>query len=294
MPRTIRNPVEYSAEKIGGAWDHLGSVGQAVRGQGADAMAAAPEIRKLTTADLKAALAKGYEDFLACRTDVVFLCILYPFVGACLAWAAYYSNLLPLLFPLASGFALIGPLAAVGLYEMSRRRERGETTDWLTAFGVLSSPSFGAIMLLGLGLILLFGVWIGVAEIIYLLTMGAGAASSTMGFLQALFGTTGGIAMIAIGIPVGFAFAAVALAVSIVSFPMLLDRSVGVRRAVETSLRVAAANPVPVATWGVIVAGGLILGSLPVFLGLIVVLPVLGHASWHLYRSAVVERQGVI
>ncbi|MEM1383397.1 MAG: DUF2189 domain-containing protein [Pseudomonadota bacterium] len=290
MPRTIRNPVEYSAEKIGGAWDHLGSMTEAVRGQGADAMAAPPKIRKLTLADLSTAISRGYGDFLAYRTDVVFLCILYPFIGACLAWFSYYSNLLPLLFPLAAGFALIGPAAAVGLYEMSRRRERGETTDWLTAFGVMSSPSFGAILLLGLGLIGVFGVWIGVAEVIYLLTMGAGSAETTLGFLQAVIGTPGGIAMIAIGVPVGFVFAAAVLAISVVSFPMLLDRTVGVRRAVETSLRVAAANPVAVASWGLIVATGLVLGSVPVFLGLVVVLPVLGHATWHLYRVAVVER----
>ena len=100
-------------------------------------------------ADLGDVLAKGLDDFGACRTDVIFLCIIYPLAGLVLAWSAFNYDFVPLLFPLASGFALVGPVAAVGLYEMSRRREQGADVSWADAFGVLATPAFGAILVLG-------------------------------------------------------------------------------------------------------------------------------------------------
>ena len=107
-------------------------------------------------------------------------------------------------------------------------------------------------------------------------------------FLREVLTTGAGWTMILVGCGVGFLFAALVLATSVVSFPLLLDRDVGLPVAVITSMRVAAANPLPIAVWGLIVAGGLLLGSIPFFLGLIVVMPILGHATWHLYRRTVV------
>jgi len=101
-------------------------------------------------------LTKGLEDFGAYRSDVIFICLIYPLVGLALAWLIFGYQLLPLLFPLASGFALVGPIAAVGLYEMSRRREQGHRISWIDAFGVVRSPGFGAILVLGLVLVAIF------------------------------------------------------------------------------------------------------------------------------------------
>jgi uncharacterized membrane protein len=244
-------------------------------------------VRRICVADLRDALARGFDDFKANRTDVIFLCIVYPLLGLILGRAASGQGLVPLLFPLASGFALIGPFAAIGLNEMSRRRERGAEVGWMDAFGVLRAPSIGSIVLLGLLLVGLFLLWLAVADQIYRFTLGPKPPVSMMAFVLDVFTTGAGWAMIVAGVSAGFLFAVLALSISVVSFPLLLDRDVGLNVAVATSVRAVAANPGPMAVWGLIVAAGLLIGSVPLFLGLIVVMPVLGHATWHLYRKVV-------
>ncbi len=241
-------------------------------------------------ADVREALAEGWGDFAACRTDVALVCLVYPVAGLVLAQLVFGYGLLPLLFPLASGFALLGPIAAVGLYEMSRRREQGATVNWADSFGVIASPRFGAIFVLGLFLLAIFLIWLAAANAIYTVTLGPEPPVSLGTFLHDVFNTPGGWEMIVAGVGVGFLFALLVLAVSVVSFPMLLDRDVGLPVAVVTSVRAMAANPGPMAVWGLVVAGGLTVGSVPLFLGLVIVLPVLGHSTWHLYRKVVVPK----
>jgi uncharacterized membrane protein len=248
---------------------------------------APPAVRRIGVADLRQALAQGLADFEANRTDVIFLCVIYPVIGLVLGRLASGYGLLPLLFPLASGFALVGPFAAIGLNEISRRREQGDAVRWVDAFGVLRAPSIGAITLLGLMLIALFLLWLVVAQIIYVVTLGPEAPASVGAFVSDVLGTGAGWTMIVVGIGVGFLFALLVLAISVVSFPLLLDRNVGIGIAITTSIRVVATNPAVMALWGLIVAAGLVVGSLPLFVGLVVILPVLGHATWHLYRTAV-------
>lgn len=248
---------------------------------------AVPALRRIGLADLTQALASGLDDFQANRTDVIFLCVLYPAAGLLLWGLASGYGLLPLVFPLASGFALLGPLVALGLYEMSRRRELGMQTSWVDAFRVLRSPSIGAIALLGFALVVLFVLWLMAADIIYLWTLGPKPPQSAGSFLRDVFTTPDGWIMIAAGLGVGFLFAVVVLAIGVVSFPLLLDRDVGVDTAVSFSVHSVQANPGPFAAWGLIVAAGLVLGSIPCLIGLVIVLPVLGHATWHLYRRLV-------
>jgi uncharacterized membrane protein len=248
---------------------------------------AVPAVRRISIADLRDALARGVDDFEANRTDVIFLCVIYPLLGLILGRVASGYGLLPLIFPLASGFALIGPFAAVGLNEMSRRREQDGITSWVDAFGVMRSPSIGAIMLLGLLLIAVFLLWLVAAQVIYANTLGPQPPASIAEFARDVFTTSAGWTMIVVGIGVGFLFAVLTLAISVVSFPLLLDRNAGIGTAVATSLRAVAANPGTMALWGLIVACGLVVGSLPLFVGLVVILPVLGHATWHLYRRVV-------
>lgn len=246
-----------------------------------------PAAREISAGDLAAALALGVKDFAASRTDVAFLCLIYPVIGLFLAALAARGHLLALLFPTASGFALVGPFAALGLYEISRRREAYGEANWLCAFQVLRSPAIGRIFLLGAVLIGLFLLWLLAALGIYDATLCPRPPASVAGFITAIFTSRAGWAMIGLGLAVGALFAVVVLAIGVVTFPMLLDRPASLRSAVATSVYAVGRNPGVLGLWGVIVAGGLFLGSLPCFLGLIVVLPILGHATWHLYRRLV-------
>jgi uncharacterized membrane protein len=284
MADHIRNPIEWGGDQIRLAALTVRSLGRSVRGS---QYVSPPAVRRIKHADLRDVLVRGLGDFEAYRTDVIFLCLIYPVVGIVLAWLSFGYEMLPLLFPLASGFALVGPVAAVGLYEMSRRREQGIRITWADAFGVIRSPGFGAILVLGLVLVAIFLLWILAASVIYQLTLGPEPPVSIAAFTRDVFTTRVGWVMIVVGVGVGFVFALLVLAISVVSFPLLLDRDVGLETAVRTSIRAVAANPGAMAVWGLIVAGGLAIGSIPAFLGLIIVIPVLGHATWHLYRKVV-------
>jgi uncharacterized membrane protein len=152
---------------------------------------------------------------------------------------------------------------------------------------VVRAPAFGAILVLGLVLLAIFLLWLAAAYGIYQATLGPEPPVSVGAFLRDVFTTGPGWTLIVVGVGVGLLFALVVLTISVISFPLLLDRDVGLYKAVATSVRAVMANPGPMAAWGLIVAGGLVIGSIPLFLGLIIVMPVLGHATWHLYRKLV-------
>lgn len=249
----------------------------------------APRVYSITPSDLGDALRLGWEDFKAVPSHAVMLCLIYPVIGIVLARTVLGYAILPLLFPLAAGFALLGPFAAIGLYELSRRRETGEDASAWHALNVTRSPSFGAMLALGLALLVLSLTWIATAQAIYVSAFGNAPAAGIPSFLSAVLTTSQGWQLMIVGCGTGLMFALVALCVSVVSFPLMLDRHAGVMDAVTTSLRVVARNPVTMAIWGLIVAALLVLGTLPFFLGLAIVIPLLGHATWHLYRM-VVER----
>jgi uncharacterized membrane protein len=287
MP-VIRNPIEWVRDEVNLFGHAVGSAGHAIAGD-RQAAAAPPQIRRIALSDLREALTKGFADFGEYRTDVIFLCLIYPIAGLVLARVASGLDLLPLVFPLASGFALIGPIAGLGLYEMSRRRERGDEISSLAAFDVLRSPSFGAIFAMSVLLVAIFFFWLVTANFIYDHTLGPKPPASISVFLSDVLTTNAGWTMAIVGIGVGFLYAVLVLAISVVSFPLLLDRDVGLGTAISTSVRAVWANVGVMAVWGLIVAGSLVLGSIPLFVGLVVVLPVLGHATWHLYRKLVVR-----
>lgn len=244
-------------------------------------------VRHIAIADLLDALRKGANDFYAMPTHAMFLGVIYPIVGLLLARLAFGYSVLPLLYPLATGFALVGPLAALGLYELSRRREAGLSLSALHIFDVVRSTSIGALIALGLLLLGLFVLWIAFANAIYIANFGYAPPTSIGSFVHDVLTTRAGWNLIVIGNGVGLVFAVVAFVISAVSFPLLLDRDVGAAVALLTSIRMVLKNPLIMGVWGLIVGVLLFAGSLPFFLGLTVILPILGHATWHLYRKVI-------
>lgn len=282
MVKTIGNPLSWGASAL--AWG-----GQSITGAIESLKSPSteiPETTYLSVSDLTPVLRKGWADFAHFRSDVMMLVVFYPIVGLLLSAFAFERSLIPLLFPMAAGFALIGPLAVIGLYELSRRREAGESPSWAAALTVLRPEIAGPVFTLGLGLIGLYAVWLYTATWIYQITLGPELPSSISGFVTDIFTRSEGYMMLALGVSTGFIFAVIALCVSVLSFPMLIDRRVGLPLAVATSLRFSRQNPDVVALWGLIVAGLLLLATLTFFIGLVFVLPLLGHSTWHLYRAA--------
>ncbi|PWC36634.1 cytochrome C oxidase subunit I [Azospirillum sp. TSO35-2] len=244
-------------------------------------------IRRIDAHTLGESLALGWRDFLAAPTQLLFLSVIYPLVGLVAARAAYGGDLLPLFYPLVAGLAFVGPLAAVGVYELSRRREDGKPVSWVNALDVFHSRAIWSIAALGLLMLTLYVLWLGAAQIVYDHTLGRLQPDSVGAFAHLAITTPEGWQMIVLGNAVGLIFAMTALALSVVSFPMMLDREVDWIIAMQTSIRAVMANPGPMALWGVMVTALLVLGCLPAFVGLAVVMPVLGHATWHLYRRVV-------
>lgn len=244
-------------------------------------------IRNIGNAELKSALMRGFSDFIAMPTHLVFLCLIYPIVTLIAARIYGGYDVLPLVFPALAGYTLIGPLIATGMYELSRRRELGMDISRLHVFEVLRAPSICSIVLLGLLLTSIYFLWLGAAWAIFNDMTSGITPVSVAAFFELVFSTAIGQQLILVGCTTGLIFSIAVLTLSVVSFPMLLDKNVKLRVAINTSIRVVLTNPLTMGVWGTIVAVTLLIGSLPFFVGLSVVMPVLGHATWHLYRAVV-------
>lgn len=243
-------------------------------------------VRRIAPSELRAVLAEAWEDFREKRGDLLFVGLIYPVVGLLAAGIFMGGALLPLLFPIAAGIALLGPLAAVGFYELARRREVGRDAGWEHFLDVRKRPAFDGIMAVAALLLVLFAGWLAAAAALYAAFIGQ-APATISAFLTTLFNTPQGWGLILVGNLVGLGFAALVLALSVVSLPLLVDRDVDARTAIATSIAAARANKGVMARWGLIVAALLAVGSIPAFIGLAVVLPLLGYATWHLYTRLV-------
>jgi uncharacterized membrane protein len=254
----------------------------------ADLDQSAPQIpvRKITTRDLREVLGEGLSDFSEKRGDLLLVAMIYPIVGIVAAIVSLGGSLLPLFFPIAAGIGLLGPLVAIGFYELARRREAGLDSDWSHFLDVRKRPSWDSIGIVSGLLLTIFAAWIITAAVLYAMLIGE-APASVGDFLRRLFLTGEGWALIVLGNLAGAFYAVLVLKLSVVSLPMLVDRDVGARVAVDTSVRAVRANMGVMIRWGLIVATLLVLGSIPAFIGLAFVLPWLGYATWHLYTRLV-------
>lgn len=246
-----------------------------------------PVIHHISLADLGDVLRRGAADFWAKPSHYVLLMLIYPVIGIVLTvwmngWHAW-----TLLYPLIGGFALVGPIAALPLYEVSRRLEMGENPSWRDAMSVLKSPALGSILAVGAMLFVLFTLWLTSAQALYETLFGASPPRTLDALFAQILTEPAGLTLLAVGTALGALFALVVLCTTVIAFPLLLDRDVGAYVAVETSFRAVMHNRVPLFAWGVIVGAAIFLGSIPLFVGLAVVLPILGHATWHLYRKLI-------
>jgi len=247
-----------------------------------------PKVLQIKQVDLNWALSEGWSDFKQKRGELVLLALIYPLVSYAVVIVSFNEKVLPMLFPLLAGLSILGPAVASGFYELARRREAGLDSSWLHFLDPLSGRNRLGLGVLTAGLAVLFGAWLFVASLIYGATTGPDNLTATQ-FLMRLFTTPQGWTMIALGNGAGFCFAVLALALGVVSFPMMVDKAVDPITAVFTSIDAVRKNPLVLATWGLRIAGLLVLGCLPAFVGLAIVLPVVGYASWHLY-TRLVER----
>ncbi len=251
--------------------------------------AEALEVRTITTADLRDSLLRGWSDFLAHRGDLLFVGIIYPLVGFAVAAVALQDSLVPLFFPIAAGIGLMGPAVAGGFYELARRREQGLESGWSHFFDVVRRPSFDGFLAVAALLLVLFFAWMATAAALYVALLGVAPPESLGAFVTRLFNTPEGWALIVLGNLAGIGFAAAVLTVSVAAMPMLVDKDVDARTAIHVSRMAVTANKGTMLRWGITVAALLVAGSIPFFVGLAVVLPVLGYATWHLYTKLVVR-----
>lgn len=252
-----------------------------------DRLFSAIEVRQIDRNDLWRALKLGTSDFFDSPTHPVFLTAIYLIVAALVALFSLGENPLPLLFPLVSGMALIGPLAACGIYELSRRKEKGLNFAWWHAFDVLSSSSRGAILLMGATLAILFFCWMQTAIALYGAYFGDLNPGSLTGLMDQVFTTAAGWQLLISGCAIGLVYSAVVFVMTVVSLPAMVDRPTRLSQAVGLSLKACLRNWQTLMLWYVVVAVLMWVGVLTFFFGLAILLPIVGHASWHLYRMLV-------
>jgi uncharacterized membrane protein len=244
-------------------------------------------IRRIHLRDLWQSLREGYDDFNAKPSVGFFVLIIYPLFALLLTLFLLGERPLHMAFPVIAGLTLLGPVISVALFEMSRRGERGLDLNWRSAFRFVHSASFAPILALSILMMLLYVAWLYMAQFLYASLFGADPPVSVTDFLTQLFTTRRGGALIFYGNAVGFVFAFTALAISAVGFPLLLDKPVSSVTAMATSIRAVTSNPAVMAVWGVTVVALLAAGALLLLMGLAAVLPILGHATWHLYRKVI-------
>lgn len=245
-----------------------------------------PILNKVTFADVSGALREGLADFLKAPWFGLFFTTFYVAGGLIILFQLKVVSQSYWVIPLGLGFPLLGPFAAVGLYEVSRRLDAGEALDWAAIIGVVMRQTGRQIPSLAVVVILIFLFWIYAAHLVFALFFGLKAMTNVMTSYDILW-TVDGAIMLAVGTGVGAFLSFILFSTTVLGLPLLLAREIDVVTAMVTSVRCVLENPAPMLGFGLLAGATMLIGMTPYFLGLFVALPVLGHATWRLYRRAV-------
>ncbi len=245
------------------------------------------QINPLSMQDVRAAFADGWRDFRAYPAFGLFFGAIYALGGIFIAVMLTHYHLPWMIIPVAIGFPLIGPFIAVGLYEISRRNQRGEAVGWKAILAEVFRQRERQLSWMAFVVLFIFWIWIYQIRLLMALFLGFRIPATLDAFANVVLTTPQGLLFLAIGTVVGAVLAMILFTATVISMPLLLDHDVDFVTAMLTSMRTVIENPAPMLAFGLVVAALAFAALLPLFLGLLVVLPVAGHATWHLYRRAI-------
>ena len=249
-----------------------------------------PDVNALSVADLRAALMAGLSDFARAPLYGLGIGAIFALIGATIVLALTVWDIPWMIYPFAIGFPLIGPFAAVGLFEVSRRLEKGEPISWSIVFSAVWRQRGRELSWMAFVMLFFFWMWMYQVRLLIALFLGRLSFATLEKFFNIVLYTPEGWLFLAVGHLVGAALALVLFSITVVSIPLLMERNYDFVTAMITSVKSVVASPVVMLGWGVFVTLAIIAASLPLFAGLLVVLPILGHATWHIYKRAVVIR----
>jgi uncharacterized membrane protein len=245
-----------------------------------------PRIGRVGLGDIAAALKAGLRDFARAPAFGLFFASFYVAGGILIYLQLGVLDQSYWIIPVALGFPLLAPFLAVGLYEVSRRLEIGEPLDWAAVLGVIFRQKDRQFPSIAMVIIMVFMFWVFVAHLVFALFMGLEPMTNILSNWQDTLLTRNGLTMLAVGTAAGAVLAFVLFSLTVASLPLLLDRELDFITAMIASFQLVLANPLPMIAWGLIISALMLVAMLPLFLGLFLVLPVLGHATWHLYRRS--------
>ncbi|MEO0752390.1 MAG: DUF2189 domain-containing protein [Pseudomonadota bacterium] len=245
-----------------------------------------PKIRSITTDDVYAALKAGLSDFQRAPIYGLFFGAVFSVFGILMAVLLFYGDAGYWVLPLTAGFPLIGPFAAIGLYEVSRRLQAEEPLNWGGVLAAGFNSRSGQLPFFAVIAVFFLLVWIVIARVVFAVTFGTASMTNVMTSIE-VFTTFEGLSMLVIGSVVGAALAGLLFSISVVGVPLLLDREIDVVTAMITSFKATVENRGAMILWAIIIAATVVVASLPLFLGMILVFPMLGHSAWHLYRAVI-------
>ena len=248
-----------------------------------------PQVRKIGFSDLREVLGLGWRDFMRAPKFGMFFGGIYALGGLLIFYVFMKLKLGMLVFPMVFGFALIGPFIASGLYEVSRRLEKGTPLVWSEVLGVCWNQHRRELGWMAFVMLFIFWIWMYQSRTLVAVFFGTKGFATLPGFLEAVFTTSTGATFLLVGTLVGATISMILFTLTVISCPILLERDVDFVTAMITSVRAVTTSPIVMLSWGAFVVLAVIISAIPAFLGLLIVLPVLGHATWHLYKRVVVE-----